>query len=208
MVHEEFMNFFRNNVYSILPDPRYLVDDPIEDKPCRMHILIDRTAKALEATRAIAILVCPCHEKDIIVVTSMDAVNSHDVGTCLIVDDLTGEIYFVTDDVPTKCDSGKTFGQITLFKKDHGRLEDYIDGTWKPDEYMDVENLHEPIGYLDPTRICQTQHIVSLKDDSSIIRAILLRRLVHIKRTYTTTRSWSWQPISDEHFFLFKIKEL
>jgi hypothetical protein len=37
-------------------------------------------------------------------------------------------------------------------------------------QYMDAEKTKESIGYLDPTRICQTQHTVTLSPGSDQLK--------------------------------------
>jgi hypothetical protein len=47
---------------------------------------------------------------------------------------------------------------------------------------MDAENLGKPIGFLDPTRICQTQHTVRLAPGSDQLKGKTPKEIAEYKK--------------------------
>nr|AAT81759.1 hypothetical protein [Oryza sativa Japonica Group]ABF97407.1 transposon protein, putative, CACTA, En/Spm sub-class [Oryza sativa Japonica Group] len=55
-------------------------------------------------------------------------------------------------------------------------------GVWCMMQYIDAKKTKEPIGFLDPTRICQTQHTVSLAPGSDQLKGKTSKEIAEYKK--------------------------
>uniref|UniRef100_A0A0E0MML0 Uncharacterized protein n=1 Tax=Oryza punctata TaxID=4537 RepID=A0A0E0MML0_ORYPU len=79
-------------------------------------------------------------------------------------------------------------------------------GAWCLMQYMDAEKLKEPIGFLDPTRICQTQHTVRLQDNSDQLKDKTLEEILEHKKNLHKTKLLSMAQYIGRAFLQFQNK--
>nr|BAD12985.1 hydroxyproline-rich glycoprotein-like [Oryza sativa Japonica Group] len=115
--------------------------------------------------------------------------------------ELAGPTYFATDDCPEKYEHGKALLPEWALKKgpwEMRRLHTFYMEASKKGlgnssiigrlfrrtrmQYMDAKKKKEPIGFLDPTRICQTQHTERLAPGSDQLKGKNPKQIAEYKK--------------------------